>query len=202
MVVGLTLQKVAASLCVDTSTVHRIVTKFDSTGVVSKRKYFTGNRYKKLSSPVKLTVLHLVVMKPDIYLWEIQKELKHMFNLDVGVASIYKLLKESNFSRKKLQLVASQRDSKLREKYVLSTSLFNLDMMIFIDETGCDCRDEIRRYGYGLGGKPARSQKLLVRGQRVSVIAAMTVDHILDIKIVRGNTTGEIFLNFIYNNLL
>ena len=198
----LTLQKVAANLCVDTSTVHRIVANFNRTGDVSKKKYFSGNRYKKLSNPVQLTVLHLLLTKPDMYFWEIQKELKYMFSLDVSIASICKLLKASNFSRKKLQLVALQRDSIIRERYVLATSLFNLDMMVFIDESGCDRRDAIRKYGYGLRGMPVKSQKLLVRGQRISVIAAMTVDCILDLKIIRGNVTGEIFLDFINTVLL
>lgn len=81
-------------------------------------------------------------------------------------------------------------------------SLFNVDMMIFIDESGCDRRDAIRRHGYGLRGMPVKSQKLLVRGQRFSVIAAMTVNHILDLKIVRGNTNGETFLEFINTILL
>ena len=198
----LTLQKVAANLCVDTSTVHRIVVNFNRTGDVSKKKYFSGNRYKKLSNPVQLTVLHLVLTKPDMYFWEIQKELKYMFSLDVSIASICKLLKASNFSRKKLQLVALQRDSIIRERYMLATSLFNLDMMVFIDESGCDRRDAIRKYGYGLRGMPVKSQKLLVRGQRISVIAAMTVDCILDLKIIRGNVTGEIFLDCINTVLL
>lgn len=36
---GFKLDKVAETLCVDTSTVHRIVTKFDATGEVSKKRY-------------------------------------------------------------------------------------------------------------------------------------------------------------------
>ena len=85
---------------------------------------------------------------------------------------------------------------------MLTTSLFNSDMMVFVDESGCDHRDAIRKYGYGLRGKPVKSQKLLVRGHRVSVIAAMTTECILDLKIVKGNVTGEIFLDFINKTLL
>ena len=36
----------------------------------------------------------------------------------------------------------------------------------------------------------------------ITVIAAMTVDCILDLKIIRGNVTGEIFLDFINTVLL
>ena len=119
-----------------------------------------------------------------------------------SILHMCRLLKESNFSRKKLQLVASQRDSMLREIFVLATSLFDLNMMVFIDESGSDRRDAIRKFGYGLRGKPAKRQKLLVRGQRVSIIAAMTTECILEVKVVKGTVTGEIFLDFVKNLLL
>ena len=50
-------------------------------------------------------------------------------------------------------------------------------------------------------GKPVKCQKLLVRGERVSVIAAMTVEGVLDLKIVRGTVTGAIFVDFIDRQL-
>ena len=169
---------------------------------MSKKKYFSGNRCKKLSNPVQLTVLHLVLNKPDMYFWEIPKELnmKYMFSLDVSIASICKLIKASNFSRK-IEAPISCTAKGCNSSREIS-ALFNLDMMVFIDESGCDCRDAIRKYNYGLRGMPVKSQKLLVRGQRISVIAAMTVDCILDPKIIRGNITGEIFLDFINTVLL
>ena len=71
---GLTLDQVATNLCVDTSNVHRIVSRFQATGVVSKKPYSVVNRIVKLTNAVQLTVLNLVLEKPGIYLWEIQQE--------------------------------------------------------------------------------------------------------------------------------
>ena len=73
---------------------------------------------------------------------------------------------------------------------------------MFIDETGCDRRNAIRRYAYGLRGKPVRCQKLLVRGEHISAIAAMSVEGLLEVKIVRGGVTGEIFDEFVNKQLL
>ena len=84
-------------------------------------------------------------------------------------------------------------------EFVLATSL---NMMVFVDESGCDRRDAIRKFGYGLRGKSAKRQKLLVRGQHVSIIAAMTTECILEVKVVKGTVTGEIFLDFVKNLLL
>ena len=74
--------------------------------------------------------------------------------------------------------------------------------MIFIDETGCDRRNTLRKYGYGLRGKPVRCHKLLVRGERISVIAAMTVEGILELKVVHGTVDGDTFCSFIHKELL
>ena len=43
-------------------------------------------------------------------------------------------------------------------------------MFVFVDETWTDRRDALRKFGYSLRGKRATSQKLLVRGQRVSAV--------------------------------
>jgi len=38
---------------------------------------------------------------------------------------------------------------------------------VWVDETGCDKRDHIRKYGYSFRRIPPVSQRLLVRGERV-----------------------------------
>ena len=61
-------------------------------------------------------------------------------------------------------------------------------MLIFLDQTGSD---SLRKYGYSLRGKPAVSQKLLVRGKHVSAIAFMSVCGMLDLNIVEGSVDGD-----------
>ena len=53
-----------------------------------------------------------------------------------------------------MQLVASQMDPDLRAQFITDVSLYGADTLIFIDETGCDRRDTLRRFGYGVRGKP------------------------------------------------
>lgn len=186
---GFTLEKVARNLCVDTSTVHRILKQFNSLGTVSKKSYSLSNVPMKLTKPVQLTVLHLVLEKPGIYLSEIQLELRMMFGLDMSPSALCKFLKKNNFNRKKMQLVALQRDKELRATYRSDVSLYMDNFLVFIDETGCDRRNALRKYGYGLRGKRVNCQKLLVRGERISVIAAMTIRGILDLMVVRGTVS-------------
>ena len=88
-----------------------------------------------------------------------------------------------------MQLVALQMDQGLRTQFITDVSLYNADTSIFIDETGCDCQNTIRKDGYGVRGKPVRCQKLLVQGEKISVKAAMTVNGILDLLCWKGIAT-------------
>ena len=101
-----------------------------------------------------------------------------------------------------MQLIAMQRDDDLRAQFSIDVSLFKPEMLIFIDETGSDCRDRLRRYGYSIRGKPPKSIKLLVRGERISVIAAMSSEGVETLKVVSGTVDGDSFLDFIQRDLL
>ena len=171
----------------------------------AKRSYPTDDSVrplKKLTKPVQLTILHIVLDHPGRYLWEIQSELRASLGVEISLSSLCKFLQESNFSRQKMQLVAVQRDEELRSKFVSDVSIYETHMLVFIDETGADRRDTLRKYGYSLRGKPPRSCQLLARGERVSAITIMSSIGILDVRIERQTVTGDTFLRFVQRNLL
>ena len=62
---------------VDKSTVCRTVKLFDRTGNVTKKSYSyaSGQSLRKLTRPVELSILHVVLSHPGIYLREIKSEL-------------------------------------------------------------------------------------------------------------------------------
>ena len=53
----------------------------------------------------------------------------------------------------------------------------------------------LRRYAYSLRGKPATNHSLMVRGERVSAIACMSMAGLLDVK---GTSDGDQFYDFQY----
>ena len=73
-------------------------------------------------------------------------------------------------------------------------------MLVFVDKTGSDCLDAIRKYGYSLRGRPSRS--CIVREGRISVITAMNEDGISAMKCIRDTVNGDEFLDFIERDLL
>ena len=69
--------------------------------------------------------------------------------------------------------------------------MYDPELLVFIDETGADRRNTIRKYGYSVRGKPARSHKLLCQGQHISVIALDCKVIHGSVKALKGNCTGN-----------
>ena len=68
-----------------------------------------------------------------------------------------------------------------------------------MDETGCDKRNTIRKYGYSVCGRPVSNQRLLVRGIRYSAIPVLSLD---GIHVAEGTINGDRFVHFLQVCLL
>lgn len=200
VVVGHTYATVARSLNVDVSTVWRTVKRFHQTGEVTKTR--VPQQHRKLTKPVELVILHLVLSTPGIYLREIQKEIFEILGADVSSAVICRFLHQTRFTRQRLKHAALQRDKQLRSQFVSDVSIYSREMLIFLDESGSDRRDCLRKYGYSLRGRPPICHKLLIRGEHVSLIAFMSVAGVLDCTMVRGSVNGDVFYDFVEKCLL
>ncbi len=109
----------------------------------------------------------------------------------VDVSTIWRFLHLSNITRQKMVLVTKW----ISERSIPSRYSDFHEMLIFVDETGADIRNCLRRFGYSIRGKPPVSKKLLIRGQRVNAIAASGVF----CNIVCGD--GDRFIYFVQNIL-
>ena len=74
---------------------------------------------------------------------------------------------------------------------------YNPDMFIWIDETGSDRRNSIRKYGYSLRGITPRICQLRVSGKRISAIPVLTTRGIEDLYLTSGSVNGDIFEDII-----
>lgn len=156
-------REVARNLCVDQSTVSRTVALFDDTGDVKKRKYPSNPGTVNLTDYDKLVILETVIDQPGVFLRELQSKLESTTGTQVDVSTICRFLHATGFTRQKMVVHAIQRSEVLRSQYLLDMSIFrgHPDMLVFVDETGTDRRDCMRRFGYSLRGRPAVSRKLL-----------------------------------------
>ena len=96
----------------------------------------------KLSAFDEFAIMVNILERPDMYLHELQSDIKQTAGTDVS--TICRFLKRNNFSRKKLSNIALQRNAELRAQFLSDISVYSPDMLLFVDETGCDRRDAMR----------------------------------------------------------
>ena len=120
-------------------------------GVLILKETWRNNA--KLSQHEKFLVLALVMDHPGIYLHETRHELLETMSTDASIASICRLLQKCGFTCTKIQPVALQQNEELCQRYRTEMELYKADMLVFVDESGADRRDSLRKFGYRLRGK-------------------------------------------------
>ena len=196
------MQRVSQNLGVSVSTVCRIGKLFETTGNVQQGEHGDRETGKVLTTYDQFLVMELVLDRPGIYLHEVCQELQQTTGTEVSEATICKLFQKCGFTHTKIQHVALQCSEERRVQFRSEMQLYNKDMLVFVDESGADRRDSLRKFGYSLRGKRTMSRKLLYRGRRVSTIAALSVSGMLDYRFVDGKVDGAMFRDFVDRHLL
>ena len=119
---------------------------------------------RKLSEFEELTVLQTLLTSPGTFLHEVQSELFETTGMWIDCSTICCYACRWGMSRQKMTNVALQRSDVKHAEFIAEMMQFNTDMFVFVDETGSDRRNSIRKFGYGLKGIPPVSYVFLARG--------------------------------------
>ena len=160
---NLPIDEIASLVCVSERTVWRYIALFRQTGDVEPQQREYGPQ-KMLGDLEQLILLHLILENHGIYLYEIQTKLESLFGGRVSTATICKTLRSMGCSRQVMRRrVAIQRSDTLRARFMADVSIYDPKMFVWLDETGCDRRNTLRKYGYmySLRGIPVCDHRLL-----------------------------------------
>ena len=182
-------------------TVRRYLKRFQLTGEVQAIQARHGPKLL-LGEFEQLTLLRLIFNKPGIYLKEVQSKLIHVYGTSISLSTICRTLKVMGCSRQAMHRVASQRSDNLRAKFMAHVSMYDPAMLVWLDESGCDKRNTVRKHGYSIRGIPLCDQRLFVRGTRYSAIPIVSTAGIHDVYLAEGNVNGHKFLRFVKESLL
>ena len=141
----------------------------------------------------------IIVDNPCLYLGELCQKVNQVLHV---TASPSTLIYRHGFTRKKLQQIAYQRSSEYRAAFMAAVLMFSSDKFVWIDETGCDRRDHVRNLGYALQGERPVCHRVLHRGQRISIITALTTEGVIANEIIKGTVDGAKFTNFVQGKLI
>lgn len=200
---GLTFNTIARHLNVATSTVHRIFKQFELNGdIVAASPRSHRPEIRLLDERCELIVIGLILESPTLYLHEVCQQIQEITSLSVSQATICRLLQRYGLTRKKVKQVALQRCYMLRGAFMAQCSLFSREQLVWLDETGSNSKDHIRRFGYAIRGTTPVSHRLLIRGKRVNAIAALASDGIIAVDTVVGTVDGQTFFDFLRGTLI
>ena len=88
-----------------------------------------------------------------LYLNEICQKVFDVSNIMVSAPTVCRIIHRHGFTRKKIQQIALQRRIQYRGEFMAEVQLYKKEQFVWIDETGCDKRDNIRKFGYAMRGE-------------------------------------------------
>ena len=141
--------------------------------------------------------------RPTAYLDEMAWFLWDDCDIVVSISSIWRALKRNKWSRKTVQRRAQERSEDLRAAWKGRQCTWDVDRLIFIDESGANERTGYRKFGWSPINLPAIDTVLIKRSERWSILPAYTINGFLPGTLIwQGSITSEIFNAWIESSVL
>jgi hypothetical protein len=141
--------------------------------------------------------------RPTAYLDEMQQFIYDEYDgLEVSIACIRRLLDREQWSRKKTQNQALERNATLRNAWRGIQKTWSVDQLVFLDESGASERTGDRKYGWSPIGSICAQSRPIQRSERWSILPALTINGYLDYVIHHGAITADLFMEFVEERVL
>ena len=140
----LTYKEIAKRLNVAISTVYGTCNRFEDTGNVDPTIQPARLHCRKLDDSHGQLVLSIIMEYPSVYLHELCKYIFNASGVTVSEATVCRLLRHHGLTRKKVRQVALQRSMGLRSQFMAQVLSFPSELLVWLDETGCDARNYMR----------------------------------------------------------
>ena len=157
---------------------------------------------RKLSDHEDLLILDAIFDNPGIHLDELQASLKCVFGTDISLGVICNTVRKMGLIRQRLNHVVVRRSEEERARFMVQVQGVPASCFVWLDETGSDRRDGMRKTGYGIRGISPVSFKLGVGSKTISAISCMSTSGVEEVYLVEGTVNGNIFLEFVRHCLL
>jgi transposase len=140
---------------------------------------------------------------PDMYLDEIQDWLAVAHDVRLSKTALFENIRDAGVTYKLLRKAAAERDEDARAEWMDDMNThYTAQQLVFVDETSKDDRTIYRHYGRAPSGMRATIHANFVRGDRYSVVAALSLRGYEAVRVTPGSVDGDEFLDFIVNDLV
>ena len=137
---------------------------------------------------------------PDIYLDELQYWLAIEHDIAISISALHRNLEDVGLTRKLLHKIALERDELIRAEFrenIEQNFSGTGEELVFVDEASKNDHSTARRYGRSVVGEQANFEDVFVRGDRYSLVAAITKQGYIAAHVVPGSLDSYDFFEFI-----
>ena len=199
---GLDIADVARLLNVSERSIYRWQHNLTTHGSTNPSSHFRG-RPRLLSAAALEDLRTLIAESPSLYLDEIRDWLALFYDQPISLTALHDNLCELGLTTKIMQRAAAERDEDLRTAWRQDITVnFSADQLVFIDESSKDGRTIFRKYGRAAAGQPATQTVSLNRGQRYSILPALSLDGYMTVRVVEGSVDSTEFFDFIVEDVV
>lgn len=197
---GWEIEDICFALSVSRSSIYRWQNIFEEHGNVIRPPSPLVGRTRIITRAVLTAVRTLYEEEPDLYLDELCTFLAIEHDIFVSRSTLSRNLIEAGLTRKKLHKLAIERDEELRDEWKesLRNDYFgDGSEFVCLDETSKNEHTFGRRYGRSMSGEQAELKDVFVRGDRYSLVAAITTEGYIASRVVPGSFDSFEFYNFV-----
>ncbi len=161
-----------------------------------------AGRKRILEARDLLYIQSLLHARPTLYLDELRDELWRQRNVYLSISTICRTVRRLALTNKTISKEASERDDLLRAIWQVEIGRYSPEQFVFIDEAGIDDHTFVRHNGWAGLGRPCIVRAAFLRGQKLSILPALSASGILALDLVEGAVNGDIFVNFVQHDLV
>ena len=144
----------------------------------------------------------LLQANPALYLDELQEQLFSVRDKDVSLASLSRAIRRLAMTHKRISKTATERNELLRATWQAEYGDIPAEYFVWLDESSVDDRTNQRNQGWANLGRACVRRATFIRGQRYSVLPALTADGFIALDIFEGSVNKDRFLQFLNDNLV
>jgi transposase len=197
---GWELEDVCFALMVSRASIYRWQAIFEQYGNVNRPPSPLIGPTRILTRALVTACQTLYESDSDLYLDEVITWLALTHDIIISTSTLARNLAEAGLTRKILHKIAQERDELLRQEWKDSIRTnFQGDGSEFVcvDETSKNELSYARRFGRSLAGERAHLTDVFVRGDRYSLVAAVTTEGYIAAHAVEGSFDSFEFYNFV-----
>ena len=199
----LSIRKIAERLLINKSTVNEWLKLYREQGNVKPKR--VGSTRKSQLEDYKEEVKKMVAEYPDYTLAEYCEYCLEKMGVGLSESAMCRFLQKENLTRKKKTLKASQAGTEANQEarldYWEKIRDVKSEDLVFIDEMAI-LLGIMREYGRSLIGTRLYDKKPFYRGERITVVGAITQEKVIAFDIIGKSMKGEDFKKFVKEHLV